>query len=76
MELRKGETFMDVKIYRQNAEWYVSSMTFFKQIYDEGFLSKKDYELIEAVLAYKYCLPSESIFREKFKLKYRQSDYE
>lgn len=54
---------MDVKIYRQNAEWYVISMTFFKQIYGEGILSKKDYELIEAVLAYKYCLPSESIFR-------------
>ena len=67
---------MDVKIYRQNAEWYVISMTFFKQIYDEGVLSKKDYELIEAVLAYKYCLPFESIFREKFKLKYRPSDYE
>lgn len=67
---------MDVKIYRQNAEWYVISMTFFKQIYDEGILSKKDYELIEAVLAYKYYLPLESIFREKFKLKYCQSDYE
>lgn len=48
----------------------------FKHIYDEGVLSKKDYELIEAVLAYKYCLPLESIFREKFKLKYRPSDYE
>ena len=67
---------MDVRIYRQNAEWYVISMTFFKQIYDEGVLSKKDYELIEAVLAYKYCLPLESIFREKFKLKYSPSDYE
>ena len=67
---------MDVKIYRQNAEWYVISMTFFKQIYDEGVLSKKDYELIEAVLAYKYRLPLESIFREKFKLKYRPYDYE
>ena len=65
---------MDVKIYRQNAEWYVIPMMFFKQIYNEWFLSKKDYELIEAVLAYKYCLPLESIFREKFKLKYRSSD--
>lgn len=74
MKLYNGQVFIDMKIYRQNAEWCVISMTFFKQIYNEWFLSKKDYELIEAVLAYKYCLPLESIFREKFKLKYRSSD--
>ena len=67
---------MDVKTYRRNVAQYATSMTFFKQIYDEGYLRKKDYELIEAVLAHKYGLPLESIFRERFKLEYRPSDYE
>lgn len=67
---------MDVKIYKQNVEWYVISMTFFKQIYDEGFLNKNDYELIESVLAYKYCLSSGSVFREKYKLEYHPFDCE
>lgn len=59
---------MDIKTYRQNAEWYVTSMTFFKKLYQEGFLSVADYEMIEAIVANKYGIPRNSTFRSYFLL--------
>ena len=59
---------MDIKTYKQNVEWYVTSMTFFKKLYQEGFLSVADHEMIEVIIANKYGIPRNSTFRSYFLL--------
>ena len=55
--------------YRKRVHSYITSMVFFKRLYDEKFLSKEQYEYFEVKLALKYGLPINSIIREKFKIK-------
>ena len=60
---------MELKEYRKSVHFYITSMEFFKRLFDEKFLSKEEYEYFEVRLALKYGLPVNSIIRQKCKIR-------
>ena len=60
---------MELEKYRKSVHAYITSMAFFRRLYDRKLLSKEQYEYFEVKLALKYGLPINSIIRKKFKIR-------
>lgn len=60
---------MNQEWFRKQVHDYIVSMTFFKELYEEGTLPANIYELIEVKLAVKYGLDTKSVIRTMFTLK-------
>ena len=61
---------MELEKYRKSVHLYITSLTFFKRLYNEKFLSKEQFDYFEVRLALKYGLPVNSIIRKKYKIIY------
>ena len=64
-KIKIGLTESEIKDYIEKLTHYIASMCFFENMLDNNELSIQDYNDIERILALKYDIDEESIFRMK-----------